>query len=74
MAELRRKRDAERQRIATLTGQTMTLAEARKEVATLEGKVEEIRKEVEAAREEALKRSNVEKGPFETTAQYEARR
>jgi formylglycine-generating enzyme required for sulfatase activity len=76
--DLRRRRVEQQAQLAALGGQSMTLEQARQEVASLENKIEDVRKEVDAARDETLRRLPpeyaAEKGLFETTAQFEERR
>jgi formylglycine-generating enzyme required for sulfatase activity/uncharacterized caspase-like protein len=86
LAELRRKREESASELQRLSTGTMTLEEARREVATLEGKVAEIRKRIDAAQAESLRQLDAEYAPgreklkqvaardmFETTQQYQAR-
>jgi len=71
---LRKRRDAEQARLASLaTGMPPTLEEARAEVASLEKKAEGLRAEIYGLRDAALRGQGVARDPFETTAQYEAR-
>jgi uncharacterized caspase-like protein/formylglycine-generating enzyme required for sulfatase activity len=73
--DLRRQRDQQQVTLAALGGKEMTLEEAQLEVTSLEVRIERTRKEFNAVRDEALKRlPPAEKGMFETTAEFEARK
>jgi formylglycine-generating enzyme required for sulfatase activity len=78
LEKLRRQRDQARTRLESSEGQAMGLVQARQEVAALERSIQEARVQVDAARDAALRalpaELRAEKDPFETTAQYEARR
>jgi len=86
LKELRQKRIEEQAQLQTLTRQNMTLSQAQQELASLEGKVAEIRKQVQDERDRAIARLDsdytpqrdklkqpVVKDTFETTAQWQAR-
>jgi formylglycine-generating enzyme required for sulfatase activity len=77
LEELRRKRDAQQAELAMLGAPAgMTVEEARAELAVLEGKMSDARKEYDRAREEALRNLPGAmvgaKGTFETTGEYQA--
>ena len=72
---LLKRRDAEQTRLASLaTGMPTTLEEARTEVASLERKMEGLQAEIYGLRDAALRQPELVKEPFETTAQFEARK
>jgi formylglycine-generating enzyme required for sulfatase activity/uncharacterized caspase-like protein len=76
--ELRRKRDQRAKELAALNRQSITLDEARRQLESLEKQLVVIGAEADAARDSALRQLPPElaaqKGPFETTAEYLARR
>jgi len=84
LEELRRKRTEEETKLQGLSRDAMTLEQARRRVTSLEGSVEEIRKRIEGAQQEAIRQldagyapqraaTTAERGLFETTEQYQSR-
>ena len=73
LEKLRREVEARRVEAGSVT--TLTLEEAQRGVATLDRQIEDVRKQYDAAREEALNRLPApEKDQFETSAEFESRK